>query len=93
MSGAVVFASDVVLGIVSEHHLPEGESALTVVPVSAIKQEADAASWWTLLGVDPQQLVRLPDETARRPAYWATIGELVRGILLGRETELVACQL
>jgi hypothetical protein len=65
MSGAVVFSdSYIVVGVITEHHLPEGESALAVVPITAIDDlpSAEAAEWWQLLGVDRQALVRLPDE-------------------------------
>jgi hypothetical protein len=63
MSGATVFSgNNVVVGVITEHHLPEGESALTVVPITALDllPEAEARKWWTLLGVDRQALVRLP---------------------------------
>src|SRR6266516_7373388 len=65
MSGAVVFSSDyIVVGVITEHHLPEGESALTVVPITALDllPEAEATKWWNLLGVGRQALVRLPGE-------------------------------
>jgi len=66
MSGAVVFSGGyIVVGVITEHHLPEGESALAVVPITAIDNllpSAEAAKWWQLLGVDCQALVRLPDE-------------------------------
>lgn len=65
MSGAVVFAdNDIVVGVITEHHLPEGESALNVVPITAIDNllpSTEAAKWWQLLGVDRQKLVSLPD--------------------------------
>ena len=60
MSGAVVFADQVVVGVITEHHLPEGDSSLTVVPVTAIDQLPDAEEWWRLLGVCPADYVRLP---------------------------------
>lgn len=66
MSGAVVFADQVVVGVVSEHHLPEGDSSLTVVPVTAIAELPDAEVWWRLLGVWPADFVRLPDRDAAR---------------------------
>jgi WD40 repeat protein len=91
MSGAVVFADDVIVGVITEHHRPEGESSLTVVPLTAIDQLEDheAAAWWELLGVDRAQLVRLPvDGHRRRPAYWATVMEMAPTTLVGRETEL-----
>jgi eukaryotic-like serine/threonine-protein kinase len=65
MSGAVVFSGDyIVVGVITEHHLPEGESALIVVPITAIDllPKTEAAKWWQLLGVDHYPLVRLPGE-------------------------------
>ena len=57
MSGAVVFAADghdgeqMAVGVVSTHHRPEGESALTVVPITAVADLAAAPEWWQQLGV------------------------------------------
>ena len=57
MSGAVVFAADAhdgeqaAVGVISTHHRPEGESALTVVPVTAVAELAAAATWWQQFGV------------------------------------------
>jgi WD40 repeat protein len=65
MSGAPVFSGkNIIVGVITEHHLPEGESALTVVPITALDllPEAEATKWWKLLGVDHRALVRLPDE-------------------------------
>jgi WD40 repeat protein len=65
MSGATVFSGDnLLVGVITEHHLPEGESALTAVPITAIDQlpQAEATKWWKLLGVGHQALVRLPVE-------------------------------
>jgi len=65
MSGATVFSgNNIIVGVITEHHLPEGESALTVVPITAIDllPEAEATKWWKLLGVGNQALVRLPGE-------------------------------
>ena len=67
MSGAMVFSGDnIIVGAITEHHLPEGVSALTVVPITALDllPEAEATKWWKLLGVDHQALVRLPGEAA-----------------------------
>jgi hypothetical protein len=33
MSGAAVFAGNLLVGVVAEHHLPEGDGSLTVVPI------------------------------------------------------------
>ena len=66
MSGAVVFADQIVVGVVTEHHRPEGDSSLTVVPVTAIDRLDDAADWWELLGTRPDDFVRLPVREAPR---------------------------
>ena len=60
MSGAAVFAGEVLVGAVTESHLPAGDGALAVVPVTAIQQRDDAAVWWQLLGADPAGLRCLP---------------------------------
>ncbi len=63
MSGAVVFSGDyIIVGVITEHRPLEGESALTVVPITALDRlpKAEATKWWKLLGVDRQALVRLP---------------------------------
>jgi WD40 repeat protein len=37
MSGAAVFAGDLLVGVVAEHHLPEGDGSLTVVSVESVR--------------------------------------------------------
>jgi tetratricopeptide (TPR) repeat protein len=71
MSGAVVFATDAQLGelavgVIAAHHRPEGESALTVVPITALAALPAAADWWHQLGIaDPDTLpVRPPQPPA-----------------------------
>ena len=70
MSGAVVFATDPhdgeqAVGVVTTHHRPEGESALTVVPITAVAGLPTAAQWWHQLGVaDPDALPVLPPLSA-----------------------------
>jgi uncharacterized protein YidB (DUF937 family) len=79
MSGALVFAADAhdgkqaAVGVISTHHRPEGESALTVVPVTAVAELAAAAEWWRQFGVPaPDRLPVLPRQRGRtgpvRPA-------------------------
>jgi hypothetical protein len=63
MSGAAVFSgNNIIVGVITEHYLPEGESALTVVPITALDllPQAEATKWWKLLDGDHQALVRLP---------------------------------
>ena len=57
MSGAVVFAAgahdgeQAAVGVISAHHPPAGESALTAVPITAVADLVAAAEWWQRLGV------------------------------------------
>src|SRR5207248_2111199 len=68
MSGAVVFADDVVddivVGVISEHHHPEGESSLTVVPITAIDDLIDNDKWWQMLDIKRSHLIILPSPVA-----------------------------
>jgi hypothetical protein len=62
ISGAAVLVEERVVAIISEHHVPEGESSLTVVPVAdAIEQMERSDEWWSLLQSDPLEAVILPD--------------------------------
>ena len=82
MSGAVVFATDELgseraVGVVSAHHRPEGESALTVVPVTAITAWPAAAQWWHELGVpDAHALPVLPRLSVAEQQRSRLAGEL-----------------
>ncbi|MBV1856537.1 WD40 repeat domain-containing protein [Catellatospora tritici] len=93
VSGTVVVTSyegtDVVVGVVTEHRPRAGDGALTLTPLHHIDRLADAASWWTLLGTEPDLLVPLP-RAADRPAYLATVAEVAARtpVLLERAAEL-----
>ena len=82
MSGAVVFATDPhdgdqAVGVVTTHHRTEGESALTVVPITAVARLLTEAQWWHQLGVpDPDALPVLPRQ--QRPSQ---PGPALRGYL------------
>jgi hypothetical protein len=98
ISGTVVFVrhrrfGDLAVGVIVEHHRPEGTSSLTVVPIAAVAGLSDAAEWWELLGEeDPEHLVLLPQRRDRdTPAYRATVAELVRrtSVVYDRSTEPV----
>jgi hypothetical protein len=77
MSGAPVMTADgCLLGVVVEHAPREGESAITVVPLSALEPDPahegwgsgvqDAYRWWQHFGVAGlTQLRRLPEETTQ----------------------------
>ena len=93
MSGAVVFADQVVVGVITEHHRPEGDSSLTVVPVTAIGDLPDAAAWWELLGVRPGDLVRLPVREAPRRrdrVYIWTAQDSEAGLRVGDDRQAVS---
>jgi hypothetical protein len=53
MSGAAVFAADWLVGVVAEHHLPEGDGSLTVVPIEWVDRlpEVDRAAALRALGL------------------------------------------
>lgn len=71
MSGAAVFAGDVLVGVVSEHHLAEGNAALTVASFARLHLADEPARqrFWELIGVAPSDLVDLtPGTTASRVA-------------------------
>jgi WD40 repeat protein len=74
MSGAVVFATDPVwgyhlVGVISMHHRTEGESALTVVPITAVDGLPAAEQWWNHLSVpDSGALLILPRQQSTAAA-------------------------
>ncbi len=69
MSGAVVVADNLVVGVVRSHNLAAGGQSLTVTPVTAIDLLPDEIRrrFWDALGVaDPYLLPMLPDAAAER---------------------------
>jgi Trypsin-like peptidase domain len=65
MSGAPVFAADLLLGVVTEHMPDRGASDITVTPLDALlnpdHSPPHTAQWWRRLGVsDPSTLPHLP---------------------------------
>ena len=51
MSGAAVFASGFLIGVITEHHLPEGDGSLTVVPIDWAGRIPDSAGRALMLSV------------------------------------------
>ncbi|WP_406375717.1 serine protease [Streptomyces sp. NBC_00647] len=102
MSGGPVVADQRLLGVVSEHGLPEGASALTVVPLTALEADpqrprwgpgvTDPGSWWRQLGVEGVQdldpLPRNEAPTECRSAYLAQVERIAPVELRGRDAEL-----
>jgi Trypsin-like peptidase domain len=102
MSGAVVFTSDVVLGVIRSHNLAEGGGSLTVTPLRAIDQlPADLRHrFWTALEVDdPAGLPMLPVPSSARPRPPGArsrllivddqVGLTVKQLLAGYDCEVV----
>ena len=76
MSGAAVFAASRLVGVVAEHHLPEGDGSLTIVPiewVDRVQDTTDRAVMLQALGVastDYLEVLR-PGATTRR--RWTSV--------------------
>lgn len=65
MSGAAVFAGETLVGVVTEHHLVEGEGSLTVSPLNRIDRcdPVTVNRFWRAIGVAaPSSLPRLAPE-------------------------------
>ena len=60
ISGTVVFAGYLAAGVILEHHRRGGMNSLTLMPIARLDELDNAASWWQLLGADPQALAVLP---------------------------------
>ena len=91
MSGAPVVAGGCLLGVVTEHALREGPSAIMAVPLTVLQADpaheqwgpgvAEPAAWWSRLGVEgTRDLQRLPLPLPSRqpPTYRATLREFGR---------------
>jgi tetratricopeptide (TPR) repeat protein len=80
MSGAVVFSDDpqlgaLAVGVVSEHHLPEGSSTLTVVPLTGLIELGRGTPWWWDLRADNWvTLPRLPAGALPRTTRHMNLG-------------------
>lgn len=72
VSGALVFAGDLAVGVITEHHLPEGDSALSVVPLTALDRlpAEEQARWWALIATDRSRLAMLPRDVR---TVWSAI--------------------
>jgi WD40 repeat protein len=83
MSGAAVFAGSLLVGVVAEHHLPEGDGSLTVVPITWADQlpDADRACLLLALGV--------PSVSAMQVLAAGTAARRWAGVLPDRPTVLV----
>lgn len=88
MSGAAVLVEGRILGVISEHAERQGDSSLTVVPLSLIEKLPDAASWWAELGVGPNSFLVLPQvqsmlaQVLRSVAAWWRSHSVKRRVLV-----------
>src|SRR5262249_8887107 len=70
------------VGVISTHHRLEGESVLTVVPITAIAGLAAAAEWWKQLGVPgPSALPALPQQRAQTRSVLAAQRDRLSSLL------------
>lgn len=88
MSGAAVFSGTILIGVVTEHHRPEGGQALGVVPLTALDGRTDADRWWSALGVARDDFVDLPHAPPPDEYLRERVAELGADELLDREDEL-----
>ena len=92
MSGAAVFAGELLVGVVSEHAPRQGPSAIMVTPVDRLADPMlglpDAAVWWGRLATDPARLQPLPTRqlvSAGGPVRrWASVLPESLGVLVKR---------
>ncbi|UXY30588.1 tetratricopeptide repeat protein [Streptomyces sp. HUAS TT20] len=83
MSGAVVFSDDpelgaLAVGVITQHHLPEGASTLTVAPVTGLRALGEGTPWWRDLKLDNWAVLpRAGSGTGRRPTRYAQLGRAV----------------
>jgi hypothetical protein len=100
MSGAAVFAGDLLLGVITEHAPRRGVSDISFTALDRLFDPAaapsDAAAWCARLGVkNSGDVPVLPVTSARHePAYWATLRtyRARTGVLLQRQEDLAAIE-
>ena len=98
MSGAAVFATGQLIGVVAEHHLPEGDGSLTVVPIEWVEllPEDERGVALRALGlVSVEDLAPLAAGTAAR-SKWTSVLPVAPPVLVDRpvlEAELRAALL
>jgi WD40 repeat protein len=90
MSGAAVFAQDLLVGVVAEQHLPEGDGSLTVVPITWAEQlpGADRARLLQALAVESASGMELIAVGAPVRRWASTLSD--RPVALVERPELLA---
>jgi WD40 repeat protein len=74
MSGAAVFARGLLIGVVAEQHLPEGEGSLTVVPIEWADRLTGVGRLQLLQALGVQSIAELQLTTAGAPDQrWASV--------------------
>lgn len=79
MSGTALFARGLLVGVVAEQHLPEGDGSLTIVPITWAEQppEADRVCMLQALAVESAMEMELITAGARA-RRWTEIADRVR---------------
>ncbi|MFC8350350.1 serine protease [Streptomyces sp. NPDC057280] len=90
MSGAAVLVEDRILGVISEHVERQGESSLTVVPISLIENLPNANSWWTELGVKLVDFQVLPQPQSMLTHQMRSVVRRWRGSSVRKRALMVA---
>ena len=102
MSGAPLFATGHLIGVVTEHAARQGSGTITATPLTALEPYPcephggpgvpNATAWWIRLGgrADAAGLETLPPVGKRPPDYLATVQAIHQRVptLLGRTREL-----
>jgi WD40 repeat protein len=104
ISGGPLVTDGFLLGVVTEHALRAGPSAITAVPLTALERDPkhphwgpgvdNPGAWWSRMGVSGTQGLRLLPAASRRrgSAYLAIVREIRHrtGVLTGRQDDLAA---
>ena len=77
MSGAAVLAGGVLVGVVAEHHLPEGDGSLTVVPIAWAERLDGAGRGWLLQALGVESAAGMELVTAGAPS--SAVGQCAAG--------------
>jgi WD40 repeat protein len=90
MSGAAVFALGRLVGVVAEHHLPEGDGSLTVVPIDwtdHVQDPAERALMLKALGAASINDLEVLDAGSGTRRPWTSMIPRAPQVLVGRPAE------
>jgi WD40 repeat protein len=91
MSGAAVFAQGLLVGVVAEQHLPEGDGSLTVVPITWAERLSGAGRVCLLQALAIESATAMEPITVGAPARrWISVLPVQPAALVGRPARLAA---